>query len=363
LSNLRTGASKVGLSVRASYVALSAGLLFGSCNTPAKIPFTHLRYWNGQSLPGYYYVVQRGDTLASIASHFGSDMNALATLNDVQPSRALGAGARIFIPRTRGDFPRAFYAKRKASDPADASALAQTAVNPAADPSGVPAMPSGPPPQAPTVVMMPTPGPVTVAQAAVFKYPPAGSTAVVPVAQAVASPAPPKSAPVLPPPVQNVSALRRKGIEIAQTYNKRRFSPGSQATVPNAPRFAWPAEGSISSTFNVRSTGTRLHLGIDVAAKRGTPIRAAYSGRVLYSDHAYLPSMGNMVLIEHSGGWITLYAHNDRNLVKEGDFVETGQAIAQVGMTGNATGPHLHFEVRKDADTPVNPLEYLPERR
>lgn len=362
MSDLATSVSKVGLSVRALYVALSAGLLFGSCNTPAKIPFTHLRYWNGQSLPGYYYVVQRGDTLASIAQHFGSDMNLLARINGIQPNRALGASERIFVPRTRGDFPRAFYAKPKRSDPAEPAALTQTALSSPPDSSGSPAIPWGQPPQGPTVVMVPTPRPVVVAQAAVFKYPPAGGTSVAPVTQTVASRAPSNPS-LASPPAQTASALRRKGIEIAQTYHKRRFSPGSQATVPNAPRFVWPTEGTLSSPFNVRSTGTRLHMGIDVAAPRGTPIRAAYAGRVLYSDHAYLPSMGNMVLIEHGGGWITLYAHNERNLVKEGDFVETGQAIASVGMTGNATGPHLHFEVRKDADTPVNPLEYLPVRR
>jgi len=342
--------------------SLIASLFSGSCSTPPKVPFTHLKYWNGSAIPGYYYSVGRGDTLASIAQYFNCDLDLLARMNDTVPNRTLGAAERIFIPRTRTDFPRSYYVKPRRSD--SISPSLPTGTEPAKTESG-PAASSPPPtfrsleqtPQASAVAMLQTKG------AARTVAPVASQASQTKQTAALTAKPTPNPLPASIPQSLSSPSSRQKGIQIAQEYSKHRFPPSSQAIVPNAPRFQWPVEGNLSSTYNVRSSGRRLHLGIDIANKRGTPVRAAFAGRVIYSDNKYLPSMGNMILVEHSGGWITLYAHNDRNLVKEGDVVETGQMIAGVGMTGNATGPHLHFEIRKNAETPVNPLDYLPPRR
>ena len=120
--------------------------------------------------------------------------------------------------------------------------------------------------------------------------------------------------------------------------------------------FAWPVRGRPSSGFGWRRG--RRHEGIDVPAKRGTPVYAAESGRVIHSGGG-LGAYGKVVILKHSGRYSTVYAHNQKNLVRKGDFVEKGELIAKVGSSGNASGPHLHFEVRRDR-RPHNPIAYLP---
>jgi len=123
-------------------------------------------------------------------------------------------------------------------------------------------------------------------------------------------------------------------------------------------RLVWPVKGTITSGFGNR--GHRMHDGIDIAAPRGTPVRAAADGVVVYSDNR-LAGYGRLIIIRHAGDLFTAYAHNQRNLVSRGDKVKQGEIIARVGQTGRASGPHLHFEVRR-GPTPVNPLVYLPRR-
>ncbi len=119
--------------------------------------------------------------------------------------------------------------------------------------------------------------------------------------------------------------------------------------------FAWPVDGLIGSRFGGRSW--RRHEGLDLRALPGTPVRAAEFGVVVSSGR--MGSYGNVVIIRHPGRFVTVYAHNEENLVPVGAWVARGQVIARVGQTGNATGPHLHFEVRKDK-RPRDPLYYLP---
>jgi murein DD-endopeptidase MepM/ murein hydrolase activator NlpD len=133
-----------------------------------------------------------------------------------------------------------------------------------------------------------------------------------------------------------------------RNYNEARFS------------LSKPVEGRISSDFGERKdpfTGkTRRHKGLDIAAPAGTKVAAAASGKVTYSG--WKPGYGNIVIIEHAGGYETRYAHNSGTKVREGDTVTAGQPIATVGSTGRSTGPHLHFEVRQNG-APVDPGKYL----
>jgi murein DD-endopeptidase MepM/ murein hydrolase activator NlpD len=117
----------------------------------------------------------------------------------------------------------------------------------------------------------------------------------------------------------------------------------SDAAREHGLRFEWPVLGSVSSSYGMR--GSRPHDGIDIAAPRGTPIHAAEAGKVVFAGS--LAAYGRLVVIKHLGSWATVYAHNEENLVEEGDFVEKGDPIARVGRTGNATAPHLHFEIRR----------------
>ena len=121
-------------------------------------------------------------------------------------------------------------------------------------------------------------------------------------------------------------------------------------------QFAWPVTaGLVSSPFGIRN-GV-MHHGVDIAAAAGSPVRAADNGTVIFTGH--LHGYGNAVILQHSGGYVTVYGHNQRNLVRYGEEVVRGQIIAELGSTGRATGPNLHFEVRFQGQ-PQNPLAYLP---
>lgn len=121
-------------------------------------------------------------------------------------------------------------------------------------------------------------------------------------------------------------------------------------------RFIWPVDGVLYSRFGIRD-GTQ-HDGIDISAPKGTPVVAADDGHVLYAG--VQRGYGNIVLVKHADELITIYAHNEVNLVETGQRVKLGQPLAKVGQTGRATGPHLHFEVRKKR-LPRNPLFFLPD--
>jgi murein DD-endopeptidase MepM/ murein hydrolase activator NlpD len=120
-------------------------------------------------------------------------------------------------------------------------------------------------------------------------------------------------------------------------------------------RFAWPLHGTVTSRFGWRRS--RMHEGIDIAARSGTPVHAAEAGHVIYASR--LGGYGNVVVVRHGKLYETVYAHNRRFRVKKGARVRKGDVIAEVGSTGNASAPHVHFEVRRK-DDPRDPLLFLP---
>jgi len=119
--------------------------------------------------------------------------------------------------------------------------------------------------------------------------------------------------------------------------------------------FDWPLSGPITSCFGQRNS--RPHEGIDVSVPGGTPVYAAESGKVIYSGR--LGGYGELVVLKHAGPYSSIYAHLSDREVDVGEFVEKGSDIGESGSTGNATGPHLHFEIRR-AQRPTDPLLYLP---
>ncbi len=122
--------------------------------------------------------------------------------------------------------------------------------------------------------------------------------------------------------------------------------------------FSWPLKGKLTSRFGPRKGS--FHDGIDIAAPVGTPVRAAAAGRVIFSD--VLRGYGNVVIVKHANGFTTVYAHHRRNLVKDGQAVQRGDIVGEVGQTGRVTGPSLHFEVRSGKNA-RNPIHYLPSVR
>jgi len=138
-------------------------------------------------------------------------------------------------------------------------------------------------------------------------------------------------------------------------------APSTPAAVPKPPAasgkgFLWPVRGRVVSGFGAKSKGLRND-GINIAAARGSPVRAVENGVVAYAGNE-LRGFGNLLLIKHSGGWVSAYAHNDKLLVRRGDKIKKGQNISTVGSTGNVKTPQLHFELRK-GKTARDPRKYL----
>ena len=147
-----------------------------------------------------------------------------------------------------------------------------------------------------------------------------------------------------------VSGTRERGV----TLRAPGTAPDARDPAP-AGQLGWPVDAAISSPFGWRDG--RPHQGIDLVVPDGTPVRAAGDGVVAYAGDR-IRGYGRLVIVEHAGGLVTVYAHNEALLVVEGQLVSRAQVIARSGHTGHVTAPHVHFEVRVGG-RPVDPLPYL----
>jgi len=149
----------------------------------------------------------------------------------------------------------------------------------------------------------------------------------------------------------------RAGDELVIPVSSRNSSSQRSNSSTN---FDWPVEGNITSDYGNRrhpvTGGNDFHSGIDIAAPHGTTIQAAASGTVSFVG--WMGGYGRVVIIDHGNGYETLYAHNSQIMVNEGQNVNRGTAIARVGTSGVATGPHVHFEVHKNGNH-QNPMNFL----
>lgn len=150
--------------------------------------------------------------------------------------------------------------------------------------------------------------------------------------------------------------------DLAKSVEKEIVKLQSAAGEYTGGRMQWPVPGRsrISSPFGYRIHPIfkvkKMHTGIDIPAPTGNNIVAAAAGNVIYSG--WLGGYGNVIMIDHGGKIVTLYAHNSALVAKEGAVVGRGDVVAKAGSTGNSTGPHLHFEVRKNG-TYVDPIAWL----
>lgn len=127
-------------------------------------------------------------------------------------------------------------------------------------------------------------------------------------------------------------------------------------TARSSSKFSWPVQGKVLSHYGAKSDGL-FNDGINIAAARGTAVKAAENGVVAYAGNE-VKGMGNLIIIQHSGGWMTVYAHMDSMSVRRGAKVSVGQKIGTVGETGKVDQPQLHFEIRKGTKA-YNPSSYL----
>jgi len=280
------------------------------------------------------HIVQSGDTLLAISRIYGVDQSSLASVNDLKPPYALKPGQRLTLPGRIDANLAAMPAQQQESY------VAPTASNAGAGGSmSVEELP------APATQQTPKQQPVAKQQpAAQPSGAPSAPVAAEPEAPAIAEPA----AQAEPP--TKTTASKQTDTEVAA------IPPEAAAPPRGGERFLWPVKGKIISNFGPKKGGLNND-GINISAPAGTSVVAADNGVVAYAGNE-LRGFGNLLLIRHADGWVTAYAHNEKLLVKRGEKVKRGQAIAQIGSTGNVSAPQLHFEIRKGTD-PVDPLKYL----
>jgi murein DD-endopeptidase MepM/ murein hydrolase activator NlpD len=194
-----------------------------------------------------------------------------------------------------------------------------------------------------------------------LNVPGAKTAAVVPVAQpAVAAGAQPVAASMAPATkLATVTSDPQQKARLAQAtaVEDTPETPVKAAEATGAlPTFRWPVRGKVITSYGAKTNG-KSNDGINLAVPEGTPVKAAEDGVVAYSGNE-LKGYGNLVLIRHTNGYVTAYAHASELLVKRGDTIKRGQIIAKSGQSGEVASPQLHFEIRKGS-SPVDPLQFL----
>jgi len=318
--------------------------------------------WEG----GTPITVAPGETLETIARRYDVPVAALMEANNITRPGGVHPGQHLVIPRRRG--------------PATALAAPPTRVASSAAAMPSPA-PVGPPRNALAAgasVHVVAPGetlhsiarhygkPVLVLAKANNIAPdsmvrvgeritiPGGASNSVAAAAAPAAPAPRNE-----PPVGSLAAAESPhSARLAAAVVPDAEEGGAKAGEAggSVPGFRWPVRGRVIAGFGPKPNGLQND-GINLAVPEGTPVKAADDGVVAYAGNE-LKGYGNLVLVRHSNGFVTAYAHASEIMVKRGDSVKRGQVIAKSGQTGSVTSPQLHFEIRKGA-TPVDPSQYL----
>jgi murein DD-endopeptidase MepM/ murein hydrolase activator NlpD len=232
----------------------------------------------------FIHVVNRGDTLLSIARRNHVAPAELARANGLEPSTKLRVGMKLTVP---------------------AKTAAETAGTQAADAAPQPAA----------------------------SMPPATRVATI-------------------DPQQKARLAQSTTVEDTATETPVKAAEATGAL----PTFRWPVRGKVITSYGAKTNG-KANDGINLAVPEGTPVKAAEDGVVAYSGNE-LKGYGNLVLIRHTNGYVTAYAHASELLVKRGDTIKRGQIIAKSGQSGEVGSPQLHFEIRKGS-SPVDPLQFL----
>lgn len=278
-----------------------------------------------------YVTIAKGDTLYSISRRYDIPLRDLITANHLSPPYNLAVGQVIRIPQAK------YHIVAKGDTLYNISKRYNVDVTSLSKLNNIQ------PPYALAIGQkLALPGSVSSAQI-----------------ENVSSPAP------APKPKESRFSFWKKAPSSNTTVKKtttktvsRPVSSAKPATVkPRKSKFAWPVKGTVISKFGTIGKG-RTNDGINIRAARGNTVRSADKGTVVYAGNE-LKGFGNLILIKHTDGWVTAYAHNQKLLVKKGQKVVKGEKIATVGDTGGVNEPQLHFEVRA-GKKPVNPLAYLP---
>ncbi|MEX1108741.1 MAG: LysM peptidoglycan-binding domain-containing M23 family metallopeptidase [Dongiaceae bacterium] len=303
------------------------------------------------------HVVASGETLQDISRQYGVDSSTLAKMNAIEAPYMVAVGQSLVLPAPVE--PMALAAAPVVPQPASEPGATETA---AADPALPAETVSVPTPSASTGGLG-APPVVTSGTSGTDGAPPpkpdesdtvadtdadltTDPTATDPAAEPAPTPDP--SAAPATEPVETAEPTQTAAVD------PMLIEPAARANST----FLWPVNGKVISEFGGAEDG--LHNdGINIAAPRGTPVRAAENGVVVYAGNE-LRGFGNLLLVRHADGFVSAYAHNESLLVERGATVARGQTIARVGSSGSVTSPQLHFELRRGTEA-VDPREYLSD--
>ena len=309
------------------------------------------RAWNWEG--GTAITVQPGDTIDGLVKRYGVPASAIAEANNIPNGTALRPGQKLVIPR---------YEATGSTTPRTAATAA-------------PATSTG------QHVHVVAPGETLMALSRKYQKPLAelakankiephtlvkvgdrivipgvrGTQAALKPAATVAEQPKPAAAPKVVT-VPAAPAATPSAAMVTPAAHEHEPAKAKADVTAGLPKFRWPVNGRVITAFGPKPSGQQND-GINVSVPEGTPIKAAEDGVVAYAGNE-LKTYGNLVLVRHSNGYVTAYAHASEIMVKRDDPVKRGQIIAKAGQTGNVAAPQLHFEIRKGS-TPVDPAPFL----
>lgn len=318
------------------WLALCAFTLAACDAFSGPAPVTDRSYGSRQASPAQpgTHQVRRGETVYGIAQANNISTRALIERNNLRPPYLLAAGTRLQLPTSQAHIVRrgdTLYAVSRRYG-VDTASLARAN-------------------------RLRSPYTIHVGQRLVLPFGtgPAVTSQVARAQSAQRSPSQGSSSSTRP--ATRTPNGSRSASGVAQPRPKPAFRPSPPVPRRDAGGFVWPVDGRVLSSFGAKASA--LHNdGLNIAAPLGAPVRAADNGVVAYAGNQ-IRGFGNMLLIKHSDGLITAYAHADKLLVTRGDVVSRGQVVARVGKTGGIDAPQLHFEVRKGSQA-VDPRKFLP---
>ncbi|OQW57023.1 MAG: peptidoglycan-binding LysM [Proteobacteria bacterium SG_bin9] len=306
---------------------------------------------------GTTIIVGTSDTLEGLAKRYNVSSAAILQANGYRGPRALQPGQQLIIPRATAQ-----VAAAPAAPAAVAPAPATTTSSSHVVNRGETLMSLSRRYNVPLSQLAKANNLTPTSQLAI------GSKVVVPGGKPAVAAAAPQPATEQKPANQVVAqAPQTKPAAPAEPQQKARLAittpevpesaPAKATETTSAlPAFRWPARGRVIAGYGAKTNG-KQNDGINVAVPEGTPIKAAEDGVVAYSGNE-LKDYGNLVLVRHSNGYVTAYAHASELMVKRGDTIKRGQTIAKSGQTGGVSSPQLHFEIRKGS-SPVDPMQFL----
>lgn len=280
--------------------------------------------------------VAPGDTLYSLAQMYGTTVDALARENNLSVPYALSVGQKLKVPVEKES-----GAVQTVAVPADANTTTRVELSEITVAAGD------------TLYSLSRRYSVPVNDLAVM------NNLSAPFALSVGQKL--KVPDLSSAPVRSVATTNVDSATVPVAKPKEKISSDPTQKLPtigarSSSKFSWPVRGRVLSAYGAKGDGL-FNDGINIAAARGTTVGAAENGVIAYAGNE-VKGMGNLIIIQHSGGWMTVYAHLDSMTVRRGNKVSVGQKIGTVGETGKVDEPQLHFEIRKGTKA-YNPSTYL----